>query len=389
MMINALRLTFVVTETILGQQRGTGAAMPLASFVSEPGYINIVDTVQRGGAAPFDLRMPWPYPAGHHFWDAYLHDKLPGDAGGKLCFEKLVPLRLPKLAEKIEIVLPDLEPPTAARLFVEGLYYPHGTGLLATAALEGELDIAATGRIAHALRHDKVYKSPWPARAAGPLNLDQLMTAALDQLRELGFGSGISGVRSTPFSIATVLRGEAVDPKLPLVPDGETHRLLNGLAGWVRGWQQLPAPPLVAGSTQLSLKSDTAWPGNVLFAARPGRMVPGAISPDNAAGARSRLLSSQSQYQLAAGRESAHARGSDRRCVHSGGAGASFAPAARQARGRSAGAPLRRQQELPIGQPTRADRPVGAARGCQRAAPALQHAADSLNVFLDVPVQHA
>jgi hypothetical protein len=280
MMINALRLSVVVTETILDLQRGTGANMPLASFVSEPGYIATVDTVQRGDTAPLELRVPWPYRAGHHFWDAYLNDKLPGDANGKLCFEKLVPLRLPKLAEKMEIALPDFAA-TAARLTIEGLYYPHGTGLLATAAVEGELDLAATGRIAQALRRDKVYKSPWPARAAGPLTLDQLMTAALDQLRELGFGTGMAGVRSTPFSIATVLRGEGVDPNAPLAPDGEIHRLLNGLAGWVRDWQKRPAPPLVAGTTQLQLKRETAFPGNVLFAAKRGRAVwfPGQFLP--------------------------------------------------------------------------------------------------------------
>jgi len=134
MTINALRLSFVVTENILDLQRGTGPAMPLGSLVNEPGYINIVNIVQRGGAAPNQLQMPWPHRAGNHFWDAYLQDKLPGDAGGKLCFEKLVPLRLPRFVEKIEMVLP--EPgPTSMRLGIEGFYYPYGTGLLVTAAL--------------------------------------------------------------------------------------------------------------------------------------------------------------------------------------------------------------------------------------------------------------
>jgi hypothetical protein len=320
MKINALRLSFVVTETILDLQRGAGAAMPLGSFVSEPGYVDIVDAVQRGDAAPLDLRMPWPYPAGHHFWDAYMRDKVPGDARGKLCFEKLVPLRLPKLAEKIEMVVPELAPAATARIGIEGLYYPYGTGLLVTAALDGELDIPATGRFAHALRYDKVYKSPWPARVAGLLNLDQLMTATLDQLRELGFGSGMSGVRSTPFSIVTVVRGAEIDPSLPVVPDGKIHRLLNGLAGWVRGWPQLSAPELVAGSTQLQLKSKTAWRGNLLFAEKRGRAVwfPGqflpASPPAHGLGCYHRNLSIgslqvESLLMLAAATEDAHTPG--------------------------------------------------------------------------------
>src|SRR4029077_3610869 len=99
MIINALRLSFVLTETILDVHRGRGVALPLGSYVTEAGYIGTVDAVQQGGAAPRQLLMPWPYPAGQHFWDLYLHDKQPGNATGKLCFEKLVPLRLPKLGE--------------------------------------------------------------------------------------------------------------------------------------------------------------------------------------------------------------------------------------------------------------------------------------------------
>src|SRR5512139_690496 len=272
MTINVLRLSFVATETILDLQLGTGAAMPIGRFVSEPGYVDTVDTVQHGGAAPLGLQMPWPYRAGNHFWDSYLHDKLPGDAGGKLCFEKLVPLRLPKFAEKIGIDAQALAPANG-RLGIEGFYYPHGTGLLITATLVGELDYTAAGNIVGALRSGKVYKSPWPAQAAGPLTLDQLMTAALDQLRKLAFGDGVSGVRSAPFSIATVLRGEAVDPDQPLAPDGEIHRLLNGLAGGLPNWQHQPAPPLVTGRTLLDLKKETARNGNVLLAAKRGRAV--------------------------------------------------------------------------------------------------------------------
>lgn len=282
MTINALRLSFVFTETILDLQRGAGGAMPLESFVTEPGYVNIVDALQQDGAAPLELGLPWPYPAGQHFWDAYLHVKQPGDAAGKLCFEKLVPLRLPKPVLKIATELPNAAAATVARVGIEGFYYPHGTGLLVTAALEGAFNAATAGGLALGLRYDKVYRPPMPA--AGPaalLNLEQLATEALNRMREVGFGGGVSGMRSDLFSIATVLRGDNVDPNQPLVPDGQTHRLLNGLATWVRAWQQLHAPALQASVTQLRLKTATAWRGNVLFAAKRGRAVwfPGLFLP--------------------------------------------------------------------------------------------------------------
>lgn len=282
MTISALRLSFIFTETILDLQRGAGGVMPLGSFVTKPGYTDTVDALRQGGTAPLELGLPWPYPVGQHFWDAYLHDKQPGDAAGKLCFEKLVPLRLPKLFKKIETELPNAPAATVARVGIEGFYYPHGTGLLVTTALEGAFDAAMAGGLALRLRYEKVYRPTMsPAGPAASLNLEQLATYALNRLRELGFGSGVSGKRSDLFSIATIVRGDNVDPTQPLAPDGQTHRLLNGLAAWIHPWQQLQAPALQAGESQLYVKTATAWPGNVLFAAKRGRAVwfPGLFLP--------------------------------------------------------------------------------------------------------------
>ena len=277
MRIKSLRLSFVFTETILDVQRETKPGVPLGAFVTEPGYVQIVDALQKGGGGPLEIGLPWPYPVGQHFWDEYLHDKRPGDARGKLCFEKLVPLRMRKLADAVRTDLSEVP-----RVTVEGFYYPYGTGLLLTAAAEGDFGIPETGGLAQRLRYDKIYSVRWAGGGTtAALTLEQLATAALDTLRELGFGSGPSGPRSRLFSIATVVRGEDVDPQQPLVPGSQEHRLLNGLAGWVRAWEQLQPPALAAGKTQLDVRSAAAWPGNVLFAARRGRAVwfPGLFVP--------------------------------------------------------------------------------------------------------------
>jgi hypothetical protein len=282
MTISTLRISFIMTETILDLHRGKAGPMPLASYVSEPGYIDIVDAVQRGDAAPLRLCMPWPYTGGQHFWNAYLYDQEPADAGGKLCFEKLVPLRLPQLAEKIEANIPDLVPPENVRMEIKGYYYPYGTGLVVTATLSGAFDIKRAGSLAFELRFGKVHRMTWPGEAVTePLMLEQLLVSALNRLRTVGFGDGIAGVRSQIFSLATVLRGSEVDPNQPLVPDSPTHRLLNGLAGWVKDWAGLRPPALVDGTTQLRRQRATAWPSNVLCAAKRGRAVwfPGHFLP--------------------------------------------------------------------------------------------------------------
>jgi hypothetical protein len=265
MILNALRLSFLFTETILDPDRGKGAS--LQSFFTEPGYIGTIDELRAGRAAPLELGLPWPYPVGQHFWDAYLSERHAGDASGKLCFEKLVPLRLPKFLEKIEMVSPGI-----ARVGVEGFYYAHGTGVIVTATVEGDFDTTKAGNLALGLRYDRIFQPNWSG-SRGPASLDQLATEALDRLRREGFSTGVTGTRSNLFSIATILRGKDVDPNQPVAPDGDTHRLLNGLANWVRAWQQLTPPPLVAGKTELRIKSATAWPGNVLFAGEHGRAV--------------------------------------------------------------------------------------------------------------------
>ena len=163
MRINDLRLTFIFTETILDPPLIGGVAMPLARFVTEHGYPDVIDAA-RNGRAPLQLELPWPYSPGQHFWDHYLHDRMSRDASGNLCFEKLAPLRLGKLVKKIRAVLPqEFAQSSRARLGIEGYYYPHGIGLLITAILEGEFDITKTGDLGLELRYGAVYQPSWPA----------------------------------------------------------------------------------------------------------------------------------------------------------------------------------------------------------------------------------
>jgi hypothetical protein len=274
MTIALFNLTFVYTETILDVQRGLPAEAPLADFVTEPGYIDNVDKVLGGSPGALGLTMPWPHPNGQHFWDAYLLEKQARDATGSLCFKRLVPLRLPKLAESFQAALPGVAQAAQPRLGLEGFYFPHGTGLLIKAAVAGSFDTAQAGHAALSLRYDKVFRTCWSASdTQADLCLDEVATAALDRLRQQGYGKGVSGRRSEMFSIATITRGDGADPLKPLAQDGPDHRLLNGLVSWIPDWEKKPLGPPVAGVSQLRVKDQTAFPGNVLFADKRGRAV--------------------------------------------------------------------------------------------------------------------
>ena len=275
MLITMLRLSFAQTETSLDRQGRSGGA-PLENFASRAGYVDIVDAVRKDAAMSLGLTMPWQYPVGNHFWDKYLHDKVAGDARGNLCYDKLVPLRLLQCAEKVTISMSDLLPATACRATLEGYFYPHGTGMLASVDLLGQFDAAAAGRVAQVARWDKVYRSQPPNQIIPPHdeNLNATMSNALVTLRETGFGKEFSGARSELFSIATVVQGEAIDSSVAVREDSDIHRMLNGLASWDRMFSERPAPKLVEDNTTLHLKKETAgFPGNLVVAAERGRAV--------------------------------------------------------------------------------------------------------------------
>lgn len=266
MAIKALRISFVFTETILDLQLDVAVGAPLEGFVTEPGFRNIVDDLQNQKPAPLGLMLPWPSPVGHHFWDYYLNQRTPEYADGKLCFEKLVPLRLPKLADKVEADLA-----SKSRVTMEGFYFTYGVGLLITVDLSGEFDLATAGDLALRVRNNKIFKTTLAPTDAS-LSLQQVATTALNRLRTMGFGAKVAGTPNGLFSVATVVSCDGVNPNQPLKPDGEVHRLLGGLSGWVNGWRGLSLSPPVSGETQLRTRTSDR-PGDVLYAAKRGRAV--------------------------------------------------------------------------------------------------------------------
>lgn len=282
MIIRALRLTFIFTETILDLQTCDGMSMPLGTILTRSGYIGAVNRRQAGDSLPLGVTLPWPKPEGQRFWDHYLEKRQPAKADGKLCYQKLVPLRLPKLVESIEARPASPECGDAAAARIEGFYYPYGTGLIVTVDITGRYDISEAGALAIDLRHEKIFHVNWTsAGIPESLTLNQLAAKALDSLRERGFGKGFVGKQTNAFSIATVLKGEGAAIDQPLVCDGKVHRLLNGLANWVKGWETQPVPELIAGTTALRLWSKTARAGHVLFAGSRGRAVwfPASFNP--------------------------------------------------------------------------------------------------------------
>ena len=267
MQLDRIRLSFLFTETLLDLQ-GAAAGAPLEGLLEEGGYVSTVDTLQAGGAAPLDLVLPWPHPVGHHFWDYYVHAKRPGKADGALCFSKLVPLRALKVADAVDCSLPG-----GPRVTLEGYYMPYSVGLLLTVELAGAMTVQAAGDLALQVRYGPVFTPVWNGVAAGALRLEQLATQALDRLREQAFGAEAAGTPGQMFSVATILAASGVNPNTAIVTGTPTHRLLNGLSSWVKTWSQLSPPAPQDGVAKLKTRTNSTFPGDMLFAAERGRAV--------------------------------------------------------------------------------------------------------------------
>lgn len=197
-----------------------------------------------------ELSLPWPPGSGlyNHFWRRYLEgdpDKLSGNAA----WRHLLPLRL-----AIPVVHTGVSPATSLhvetenlpcdRLTLEAFFQPHGIGLLGTVFLKGEMDLEET---VERVRQCYDTAGLWlvgPDGRQGPFKLPLLAPVLLERLRSQSGGPQNAEVRSGPFSIATIVNGQAAEDELAAEEDSPLHRALEGLCSGDRYWSQTKARPL-------------------------------------------------------------------------------------------------------------------------------------------------
>jgi len=265
MIITRFRASFIQTETIPEAWRIVAA--PLRALTMELGYARLIDTLQRGQEGTLGLQLPWPRPSGQHFWERYLHHMTPGRATGRLCFERLVPLRYPGPVLRLRPELARNGQPVTAHLTLEGFFYPFGIGAIATVTVEGEFDLAETGEVAQAIRKSKAYRPTDLAAGAAepPVTLDRMLGDALTKLAATGFSETAGGERGLPLSVVTVLTGRAAATELT----DEVRALLGGLTHWT----STPQNAAEGRFARLKTRRATSRPGDILAAADRARVV--------------------------------------------------------------------------------------------------------------------
>jgi hypothetical protein len=262
--LHELRLSFIWMESLLALFTADARTAPMAFLSRKAPYKQEFASVQSHTSA---WTAPWPPVQGrhiHHFWNYYLQ-KMPEQISGDHAWKYVVPLRSP-------IRVATTTPWLPGRLTLEGFYYPHAVALVLTVIITETLALEAMVDKALEARADGKYSVRWADGSTQSLSLDVLAAQLLDQLREhvLGRDATQGGRSHTPFTIATVVRGDGVDPTQPNPPMDTVHRALEGLCSWHRTWKH---DVLHDWEALTCLKIRHAPPSHVMYGLERGRAV--------------------------------------------------------------------------------------------------------------------
>lgn len=273
-LIYDLRLTFLwaeaIQELLQGESAPPGSLLPF--LWSQDDYQARFAALLEGQKDPLGLEPPWRYAAGNHFWTFYLEKKTPGAIPAKEAWRLLVPFR-GKAPVRVEV--PGAE---KASTSVEAFYYPHGVGLALSIRLVGTWSLAEAVGLALRVKSDPLNVT-WEGGQEEKLNAAGFGRKALQALGRLVAGPDWPGTGGEPraFTVVTVVRGEGVDPTVPLAD--AIRKALHGLTTWSPAWNVDQPKPL--DEAVLPIRK-TSPKGHVLYADTRGRAVwaPGLFAPE-------------------------------------------------------------------------------------------------------------
>lgn len=262
--ISDLRISWIWTETFPDLLSSPSPLQsPWGELMSGSDYATAFASAQAGGGA---LLLPWGATESnhiHYFWTYYLEQN-PYQVPADEAYRRLVPFRGRTPAKVLASV-------DEARVILECYHYPHGLGLVVTLQLKQDLPLKkAVGLAVDAARTDD-HEVTWPDGSTGQVSVTQLGFQTLDRLRASTFGAGtVQGRRSIkPFSVATVVRGSGVDPKVANTQDSDVHRALEALCRWSPNWENDVLSPMAGRTIPIRQAPASHW----LYGTDSGRAV--------------------------------------------------------------------------------------------------------------------
>jgi hypothetical protein len=231
---------------------------------------------------------PWPWLWRnyiHHFWQYYFENKEPNRLTGEEAWNFVVPLRV-----SLPVQIGSPWPPSGPkwRAMFEGLFYQHGVAVIlmprllfkqqsdngeaAIGVKEPGLGLARTMERALQVRKEVNFSVTLPDGTQDSFKLDTVAAALLNYLRERVLGkSAPQGDRpNEPLTVATVIQGRGWNPAVPIAPQSDLHKVLEGLCTWEEDWATNQSlKPL----TEANLLVSSSTPGHMVYHSTRGRAV--------------------------------------------------------------------------------------------------------------------
>ena len=278
--VNDLRLAWVWTEVFAEAMANEWSDAQLVADLNLPQvvlarsdhYKQAFDRLELDPRPP--VTTPWDgmRPGRpHFFWKYYLKSADPAKITADKAWKMFTPLRIRSTKQIGASWLP-------GRLWMERFHYPHGLALIVNAQVKDRLRLADAVEMAHRVARDPLEVTG--AAPAAPITLMTLAAEELDAAKAAAFGAQKpAGRRSDiPFTVATVVQGEGVDPALKPPQNGDFHRALEGLCSWHATWKSDNLHTLA--QARLGTRKNAPL-GHVLYALSRGRAVwfPGSFCP--------------------------------------------------------------------------------------------------------------
>jgi hypothetical protein len=235
--VRIARVWFDLAPELFGDPAADAALPPLTSHAGH------ADAFEKAGRDEGPLRRPWLASgntvARSHYWEFYLDADLKA-VSAETAHRLLLPLRL---AESFHLTTADPD----VRGTAETYLYPHGTAAIAQIVIRGTNDLA---RSVNRWIESVNGVSRVPPTPQDPVSLETAVRDILSgvRIRRLGLSAGASAPLDEPFTVATVVAGDGVDPTAATVAGSLIHQALEGFGTAHPQWA-LRKPTDLAAST--------------------------------------------------------------------------------------------------------------------------------------------
>jgi len=277
--IKKFRVSFIWSQTVTGLLEEWPDPAPYTFLGRASDYQKWFSDIR--ALRNTELNLPWIKET-HHFWLYYL-EKSKTDSLNlvkeKEAWRALVPFR--KQLPTRQFLPPAPNQPPYPRFQAEAFFYPHGLAIVITLNWEGDFELNKLVTEAMAWRWQECYVDS----VGNPATLDELAEQFRQEMHAHAFGSlPVENSSDTPFTIATVVEGDRVDPNVKFGVDKTIQPAIDQLVRWDKIGQLPGLPASVIRARQLFL-------GDALYIGPRGRVIwfPSRFTP--LAGGRKKSLS--------------------------------------------------------------------------------------------------